>query len=215
VLNELQSSNVSTIQDDLDEFDDWFEIYNPNSFSVDLAGYYVTDDPMNPLKDRIPVGSSETVIEPFGFLLFWADEQGEQGPRHVNFKLSGMGESLNLTAPDGTTPIDGIDFGPIPTDDSFGRFCDGQDIWMGFTVPSPGYGNCVNGLEEFGEKISIYPNPVAVNLHLPERGEFEVFDSSGRLILTGRDSQIDVSGLDNGIYHLLFNKSGVARFIKR
>ncbi|NNK80552.1 MAG: T9SS type A sorting domain-containing protein, partial [Flavobacteriales bacterium] len=214
MVNELQSSNMTTIEDAVGEFDDWFEIYNPNEFEVDLAGYYLTDDPLNVQKERLDVGSSETLIQPFGFLLIWADEQGEQGPLHVNFKLNGAGESLYLTAPDGVTEIDGLDFGPIPSDNSFGRFCDGEDVWMEFSVPSPDFGNCVNGLQENSAMIQVYPNPTPDVLYLPEKGLFEVFDMTGRILLSGYDNRLDVSALSTGIYSIRFEKSGLATFIK-
>jgi len=213
-INELQSSNISTVMDDIDEYDDWFEIYNPNSFSVDLAGYYLSDDPLNTLKDRLEVETTETIIEPFGYMLLWADEQGGQGPLHMNFKLSSAGESLILTSPNGVSPVDNIDFGAVASDDSFGRFCDGEDTWTVLTVPSPGYGNCVNGIQEFTEELSIYPNPSSAFIFLPVKGKYEVFDAQGSSVLKGTGNQIDVHGLGQGMYSILFEKSSSTRFVK-
>ena len=213
-INELQSSNINTIEDGIGESDDWFEIYNPNNFAVDLAGYYVSDEPMNPTKDRLPVGSTETIIQPMGFMLLWADEQGSQGPLHVNFKLSATGESLRLTDPNGVTPIDGIDFGAIPTDESYGRFCDGEDDLLVFTLPTPGSTNCPSSVDEYSYDILVYPNPVTERLFLPEVGSIEIMDSSGRIVISDRDNEVEVSQLPKGLYLLRFQERYITRFIK-
>ncbi|NNC82149.1 MAG: hypothetical protein HKN79_01105 [Flavobacteriales bacterium] len=214
VINELQSDNTSTVQDANGGFDDWFEIYNPNDFQVDLAGYYVSDDPLNPTKDRLAVGTDETIIGPFGFKLIWADEEGEQGPLHVNFKLSAAGEDILLSAPDASL-LDAIDFGPIVTDRSFGRFCDGEDLWTTFDAPSPGYGNCVNGLPELQQGPLIYPNPAEEFLYIGRPQNFEILNSEGRIIDRGNADMIDVRYLPAGLYLLRMEGSRPQRFIKK
>ncbi|MDD2599579.1 MAG: lamin tail domain-containing protein [Kiritimatiellae bacterium] len=86
------------------KFQDWFELYNPNSVAIDLSGYTLTDNLELPAKWTIPAG---TVIAPRGFLLVWADGEPEQnkscatGDLHANFKLSASGEALGLYSPTG------------------------------------------------------------------------------------------------------------------
>ncbi len=142
-LNEWQSANVTTVTDPADgDHDDWFEIHNASSSPADLTGYHLSDDPSNPRKYAIPPG---TTIEPRGFLLVWADEEGSQyragGPLHANFKLSQSGEQILLTRYDGL-PADRIDFGRQGPDVSSGRWPDG-DRTSGFqsTLPTPGAPN--------------------------------------------------------------------------
>ena len=43
VLNEIQSSNSSTISDEMNEYDDWIEIYNPNDETVDISDWQLKD----------------------------------------------------------------------------------------------------------------------------------------------------------------------------
>jgi hypothetical protein len=214
VINEIQSSNASIIEDEAGEFEDWFELYNPNDVELDVAGYFVSDDPLDLLKDRLPVGDASTIIPPFGFLVIWADENGSQGPLHVNFKLSADGESISLTEPDGSTAVDMIDFGPLLTDNSLGRFCDGEDIWTGFMDPTPGSENCANSLSEHSHALSLYPNPADEILYLPRTGSYEVFDAQGRRILSGTASQIPLEDLQEGVYYLRFDNLYSAPFIK-
>ena len=66
--------------------------------------------------------------------------------------------------------------------------------------------NYTLALEEEGiaAPIEVYPNPtndLFYLTHLPENAVVDLFDMSGRKVLTSQnESQIDVSLLDNGVY---------------
>ncbi len=108
----------------------------------DIGGYYLTDDLGELNQSQIPDTSDLTIIPPQGFLLLWADKDEEQGPLHLaDTKLSGDGEQIGLTAPDGTTIIDSLTFGVQTTDVSYGRLPDGTDVWQFFDNPTPGTSN--------------------------------------------------------------------------
>jgi hypothetical protein len=49
-INEFMASNSNTIADEFDEYDDWVEIFNNNDYSINLSGYYLTDDLGNSTK---------------------------------------------------------------------------------------------------------------------------------------------------------------------
>jgi len=209
-INEVQSANTLTVQDPAGEWDDWFEIYNPNIFPIDLAGYYISDDPTQPLKDRIVVADANTIIPALGFKLFWADQQLDQGPLHVNFKLNATGESVLLSSPDASAIVDQLDFGAIPQDQSYGRECDGASLLSTFTVPTPGSSNCPNGLDESIEILNdVYPNPVSGILNLPQKLNYVLYDIEGRELMRGVDNQIDMSNLSEGVYLLVSGSSYV------
>ncbi|MCH7700516.1 MAG: lamin tail domain-containing protein [Planctomycetes bacterium] len=142
-LNELMADNFSTIEDpdEPGEFPDWFEIYNPNAEEVDLGGVYITDDLANPTKYQIPSGLTIAAGE---HLIFWADDDGTQGPTHTNFQLAANGEELALFDPDGVTEIDSIVFGPQIPDVSFGRYPDGLGSWDFMATPTPGATNAAH-----------------------------------------------------------------------
>ncbi len=130
VINEWMADNAGPggMADPVDGlFQDWFELFNPNATSVDLSGYYLTDDLAQPTKWAIP---TNTIIAGRGFLLVWADEDGSQNSPtnadlHANFKLSTGGEALGLFAPDGYSPQHAIVFGPQSENVSQGLFPDG------------------------------------------------------------------------------------------
>ncbi len=159
-INEFMASNSSTIADEFGEFDDWVELYNPNPFAIDLAGYYISDDLSNLTKYQISENSDNAVIAAFGWLLIWADNQVEQGDLHASFALSALGEDLVLTAPDGITIIDAYTFTQQTPDVSEGRASDGAPNWVFFDVPTPNASNGVSTVEQVRDvQLTVYPNP--------------------------------------------------------
>jgi hypothetical protein len=160
VINEFLASNKTTNPDnaDFDDYSDWLELYNAESFPVDLSGYYITDDLKLPAKWQIPTG---TTIRPRGFILFWADGYNE-GPgkhhlrpdgdqdefvtryHHLNFKLSRAGEQIALFDPNGNK-LDALNYTLQWPDVSYGRTPDGGDNWFYFGEPTPGQANVTPG----------------------------------------------------------------------
>jgi hypothetical protein len=139
-LNELMASNVAFLEDpdEPDEFPDWFEIFNPAAVSVDIGGVYLTDDPLTPTKYEIPAG---VTIPGQGHLIFYADDDDEQGPAHTNFKLAGAGETLQIYDRDGVSLLDSIAFGPQTPEVAFARFPDGGGPWDFTPTATPGLPN--------------------------------------------------------------------------
>ncbi len=138
-INEFMASNTSTIADEFGQFEDWIEIYNDEPTPVDMGGMYLSDTLANPTKALIPAG---VIIPAKGFLLFWADSQPAQGPRHVNFGLSAGGEAIVLTdtAANSFATIDSLTFGAQTTNVSVGRTPDGGTMGP-LATPTPGVSN--------------------------------------------------------------------------
>jgi parallel beta-helix repeat protein len=137
VINELVASNLNSALDQMQEADDWFELYNTTNQAVDISGWKLSDDFLTPNKWNIPSG---TIISANGFLLFWADNDVLQGSNHSNFKLSAGGEQLILSNALGSI-IDSLSFGPQQTDISYGRTPDGANPFGYFTTTTPGLPN--------------------------------------------------------------------------
>ncbi len=135
-INEFMASNAGAIIDpDYNESADWIEIYNAGSSSVELNGYYITDNIGN--KTKWQIKSNET-IQAGSFLILWAD--GMDAGLHTNFKLSASGEELALVSPSQVV-IDSIVFGYQDPNISMGRKTDGSNEWGYFTESTPGYSN--------------------------------------------------------------------------
>lgn len=140
-INEWMADNTFTAADPADNnYEDWFEIYNPGSSPVDLGGYYLTDTLTNQTQFLIPADGHYT-IPPHGHLLVWADNESGQNSTnradlHVNFALSKGGEAIGLFAADGTQ-IDAVVFGAQTSDRSEGRFPDGTATVVPLAIPTP------------------------------------------------------------------------------
>jgi hypothetical protein len=167
-INEWMAQNGTALADPADgQFEDWFELYNPSTNAVDLAGFFLTDVLTNKFKFPITTNMAH-IIPPLGYLLVWADNETGQNlasgvPRpdmHVNFALSQAGEALGLFAADGTQ-IDAITFGSQTNNISEGRFPDGaagiyyMPISVSPRAPNylPGVGNTPPVLSFIGSKI--------------------------------------------------------------
>lgn len=121
---------------------DWIELYNASASPVDLAGFYLSDDELNLTAFQFPSGQADiTTIPAMGHLIVWADNDITDGPLHANFRLSSNGESLFLTAANGSTILDMVDFSLQQTDISYGRESDGASNWVFFNNTTPGAPN--------------------------------------------------------------------------
>jgi hypothetical protein len=162
VVNEVLARNLNGIRDEANQPEDWIELYNKSSLAVDVGGLYLTDDPLQPTKWRIP---PSYVVPPGGTLLIWADEDLLQGPLHCSFKLSQSGEQVLLFDLDGTTLLSELVFGPQVADVSTGWFQDGGARLVTFPDPSP---NARNELSSCGARrfsaLDSSQQPIALRL---------------------------------------------------
>jgi len=132
IINEWMADNAGPngLADPADGlFQDWFELFNPNTNGFNLSGYHLTDNLSQPTKWRIP---TNTVIGARSFLLVWADNETQQNTGlpgsdlHAGFQLSAGGEAIGLFAPNGVTPQSTILFGQQVENISQGFFPDGD-----------------------------------------------------------------------------------------
>ncbi len=141
-INEFMASNGNTISDEVGDFDDWLELYNPGTSAINIGGMYVSDDIADPLAWQIPATDpASTTIPAGGYLLLWLDKETDQGPLHIDVKLGSGGEDIVLTAADGTTVMDSYTFGTQLEDVSEGRVGDGNATFDFFAEPTPGATN--------------------------------------------------------------------------
>ncbi|MEJ2596307.1 MAG: T9SS type A sorting domain-containing protein, partial [bacterium] len=212
-INEFMASNETTITDEYGEYDDWIEIYNAEEEAVWLGDKFLTDNMEKPDKWAMP----ETYIEPGEFMLFWADDQTEQGPFHTNFKLSKDGEDIGITSIT-QEAIDQYIFGEQSTDVSEGRFPDGADNWVMFESPTPGISNEFTSVEETAcDKILIYPNPsYGGRVSLSKPADFEIFNSMGIRVGKYHHSQFfNTRGYNKGMYIVVMDNGQRIKWIRQ
>ena len=135
-INEFMASNSKSIADpDYNQYSDWIEIYNGCDTSVNLYGYYITDEFSNKTKWQI---DTKIIVRPNSFVGFWADDSSRKN--HTNFKLSANGGEIGLFSPNEIL-IDSVTYLKQTTDKSFGRYPDGASEWKIFDFPTPGIKN--------------------------------------------------------------------------
>jgi hypothetical protein len=141
-LSEWGASNAGSVLDPADgKADDWLELFNPSGDAVSLAGWRLSDSTPTPTTFIFPAGFS---LGAGGYLVGWCDEEPVQSSTpttlHLPFKLSANGETLTLTAPDGTV-VDTVTFGPQVSDISQGRLPNSATGMAFLASPSAGAPN--------------------------------------------------------------------------
>ena len=130
VINEILASNGNVNYDpDFKSFSDWIELYNDTNKTINLKGFYLSDDWKNLKKWRFP----SVKLNPHSYLLIWADGKDVKSKAlHTNFKLSKKSASVILSDKDANV-IDSIAYPKQSYDISYGR---GEDGYF-FMNPSP------------------------------------------------------------------------------
>jgi hypothetical protein len=202
-INEFMASNVATIKDENDEFDDWIELHNYGAESVLLDKMYITDSKSNLVKYRFPVGSGSVAAG--GFLLIWADNQSAQGNLHTNFALAKGGEFIGILDTSGTVVLDSLSFGAQQDDVSYGRTNNGGD-WQTFATPTPGASNGIASAKftlSNDKSIYFYPNPANDLLTVKSNKQINkitVKDLLGNEMLVSKNNVFSIEHLTNGMY---------------
>ncbi len=232
VINEFVASNDSTsmIMDEFGEYDDWVELYNNTSETIDLGGYYLSDDISEPDKWQFPAGIS---IAADGYLIVWTDNDDEQGDLHTSFKLSKAGEQLILSD-NFLAVLDSLTFGEQETNVSLARIPNGT----GEFVPRASTFNANNEDGVFVRNINsrddfdIFPNPANRQIHIDfsksnglidsQTGLLSIYEMGGRRVfsqnlgaLTNTSlTTIDINILNDGLYVLKIETNS-AVFVKK
>src|SRR3954452_1176292 len=102
IISEFMASNSRTLTDENGEYSDWIELANVGTNTVNLGGWFLTDDSSDLTKWQFPA----TNLNAGGFLVVFASNKDRRiaGTNlHTNFRLSTGGEYLALVKPDGIT----------------------------------------------------------------------------------------------------------------
>jgi len=208
VINEFMASNEITVADQDGEFEDWIELYNNGTQAVDLSGHYLTDDATDLTKWAFPDG---TTIAANGYLIIWADEDGDQAGLHADFKLSASGESVLLVSPDLST-IDALDYPEQDTDVSYGRFPNGTGPFQRMVPTFNAQNSDTSSTDDTTHQnasIRVYPNPSEDRFYLEysansvEEKLVTIFNTTGQIIYQERvlnKTQINTTDWTSGLY---------------
>jgi hypothetical protein len=193
--------------DSYGEFNDWIEIYNSGTETINLAGFFLADTTAKSFAYQIPTGNDSTIISPGEFFLFWADNDTNQGVFHLNFKLSGNGEQVVLFDTD-TNIIDSITYDVQLSNISYGRQNDGEDIWTFFPDPTPAATNNPGSIfNNTSQTINVFPNPATDFIKisgLQSKKHIRIYNIFGECKYSNETMEestyIDISKFQAGLY---------------
>jgi hypothetical protein len=180
VLNEI-AAHTDYFDPARPEYDsnDWIELFNAASTNVNLAGWYLSDDPANLRKWAIP---SSVTVPPRGWVSF--DEvSGFHNPITTGFGIDKAGEQVLLSHLPGNAQdrvFDEVKFKGQENDLSLGRYPDGGLFWYAMLRTS----NSVNSAGLGGVVVSeIMYRPPDIGTNDNTLDEFiELFNPTGTTI---------------------------------
>ena len=212
VINEVMASNTKTKADPNGQFDDWIELYNKSSASVDISGWYISDNPSNVRKWKLPQGTS---IPANAYLIVWADEDSSQNTAtsfHANFKLSAAGETIILSQKDSTI-VDQVTFGQQKADISYARRPNGTGNFVLQTSTFNANNNTgTTAIEEIllENDVQLFPNPantegVTVRLNSDKTMSIAAYNTLGQAVFQSKirgESFIETHDWQRGLYFI-------------
>ncbi|MAT46801.1 MAG: hypothetical protein CMO35_05140 [Verrucomicrobiaceae bacterium] len=134
IISEFMAQNESTLEDEDCRNSDWLELFNSTANPINLDGWYLTDDPEEPAKWRIPdlpLDANERTV------IFASNQDRTEGELHTDFRLNRNGGYLALIQPDGITVASSYLYPSQIADISYGTL--GLEQSQGsFRNPTPG-----------------------------------------------------------------------------
>lgn len=144
VINEYSAANLATILDNYGNNEDWIELYNTSASTVNIGGFYLSDNPSDSLKWQFP---ENVTIAGHGFLKIWASGRNEvlAGNYHTNFKFTQTKDTPDhiIFSNAFGEKIEDIVIQITRKEHSRGRTSNGADSWSIFASPTPGSSNDV------------------------------------------------------------------------
>ena len=130
-ISEIVASNNYTYKDNDGEYSDYIEIYNANSYDINLSGYRLTDSLYESNKWKFP----DITIKANSYMLVFASGKNkcpDVDKCHTNFKLSKDGETISLIDDTGNI-ISRVTYSEMENDYSL-SFVNGKYL---ITMPTP------------------------------------------------------------------------------
>ena len=220
VINEIMASNETTITDEFGEYEDWIEIYNAGNTVAPIYQYFLSDDPENPRKWRLP----NTILDPGQYLVIWADNDPEQGAYHTNFKLKKEGEFIGLfdEKTNHNAVVDQLTFPAHETDKGYARIPNGAGdfVILDYATPFANNEMPLDALEITTSNIHVFPNPakevISIKADQPELFDLVCYDLNGVERLRVYSAiDLNVSELEPGVYFLEIIRDGEVLGLER
>ncbi len=179
VLNEYCVSNINGQTDGFGAASDWLELYNPNTFSVNLQSYYLSNDRNNLLKWKFPQNYS---LPAQGMKTIWLTGKNtlKNGDYHTNFTIEQCKNQWLILSTDAGVVRDSVFIQATKEGHSRGRV-DIQSVGVGawrlypnptFMLPNPNLNNYLGYAPK--PKICVSTPPTGTTLATENGGFFAV-----------------------------------------
>ncbi len=198
MITEIMASNRVVLQDEDGDYPDWIEIHNPKSRAINLEGYWLSNDPDEPMQWMFP----GIVIEPGEHLVVFASGKNRSSPDrenlHTDFRINRSGDAVVFGHIDGRI-LDEIVFEEkIPSNISFGRPQPYGDEWAYFLDATPGEPNEKEPYEDVFNLPGAQDHPVYINEFLV-RNYTSIMDEDSELhewieLYNSGDANINLEG---------------------
>ncbi len=212
VINEF-SARESEYLDELEEAEDWIEVYNNGNETIDLAGLFITDNLSDKQKYQIRKSDGNTTIAPGEYRILYADQDLFDGPLHVNFKLSADGEAIGLYQKAGNDlqTLDQVSYEAQFARGTYSRIPNitGPFVLTGIATPEAAnvYEAIVGTEESIRSATKLFPNPATGQISVTSEGiidELIIIDMTGQVVFHSYPSEkeysLDISDLADGLY---------------
>lgn len=191
-INEVSAENSIYVAPTYFKKNDWIELYNTTNKPVDVAGMYLTDKETKPNKYQIPADAGiQTVIQPHGYLVVWADKLEPVQQLHTQFKLDNEGGCVMLTAADNAW-CDILRYPQHAGSTSVGLYPDGgMQVYL-MNTPTIAAANFITSYSEYLAESEI-PHSLE-EVELPEGTSLYACYAEGSLIVVGNgDGRVSVA----------------------
>ncbi len=137
-INEVLLDNQTGYVDECGTRSAWIELYNPSAATVNVGGVFLSDDPSQPTKYPVRIGSRKSIVPPYQTFVIFLDGKAKQGVHHVDLTLdSTTTNTIYLYEEDGVTLIDQLTVPPMDADVSYARIPDGKGDFRMTTSATP------------------------------------------------------------------------------
>lgn len=197
IINEVMTSNKSTIADEDGEYSDWIEIATSGKSPIDLENWGLSDNTHDPFKWKMP----KVILNPGQFLLVFMsgkDRKDLSSPNlHANFKLSSKGEGIMLSDNSGQT-VAQVQIPEMNPDISYGLEPSSKETWLYYDMPTPGALNSTAGSQHPIEKKAAENSDIYINEYM-DSNKSTIVDEDGEFpdwieIINSSDSPVNLKG---------------------
>ncbi len=197
VINEVMADPLTGLRDGDDELQDWVEIYNTTSQTVNLDNYALSDNEGRPLKWRFPKGAT---IPAGGYYVVFCSGKDlaadAKGIPHTNFRISAEQETIILSDSRGQV-VDRVMIDNLAEDCSYGRNANGT--MQVFQTATPGLPNNTQGVNQMDVNLrAMNKTGVYISEVLASNDSITTYPDAGFTdwieIYNSSDVAVDLSG---------------------